>query len=82
MINPGDIYESCGYHPVLCTQTDDDGVWGVSLIDGSFGHGCDINHCGVRELTIAEAMAHKNNWVDEKESHPYWRELFKRDGIL
>ena len=34
-IKPGDIYEDCTYHPVLCTWRDGDEVAGISLIDGS-----------------------------------------------
>ena len=32
-IRVGDLYEDCGYHPVLCTHVDDDGTaTGISLI--------------------------------------------------
>lgn len=35
-LRPGDIYESCGFHPVLCLGVDykQDDIWGISLIDG------------------------------------------------
>jgi hypothetical protein len=38
-IRVGDVYEDCSFHPVLCTEIDDDGgvvLSGISLIDGSF----------------------------------------------
>ncbi|MFF0066772.1 hypothetical protein ACFYRC_35720 [Streptomyces sp. NPDC005279] len=35
-IRVGDVYEDCSFHPVLCTEIDDDGgvvLSGISLID-------------------------------------------------
>src|SRR2546421_12377138 len=56
-IKPGDIYESCSYHPVLCLGVDykSDEIWGVSLIDGTHPHNCSLVHCGVRKLTPRQA---------------------------
>ena len=56
-IKPGDIYESCSYHPVLCFGIDyrRDEVWGVSLVDGSYPHSCSLLHCGVRKLSPKQA---------------------------
>lgn len=56
-ISVGDIYEDCAYHPVRCTEVEDDDVTGVSLIDGSSPRSCSIKHCGVRKLTRADADA-------------------------
>jgi hypothetical protein len=52
-LKPGDIYESCSYHPVLCLGVNykSDEVWGISLIDGSYPRSCSLVHCGVRKLT-------------------------------
>lgn len=55
-IQIGDIYESCSFHPVRCTERDvnefgDVSVSGVSLIDGSHPHSCSLLHCGVVKLT-------------------------------
>ena len=80
-IHVGDIYESCSFHPVLCTNKDDDGIWGISLIDGSLGHGCDLNNCGVRKLTVSEAMAHKANWDRKDAPSDYWINLYDELGI-
>lgn len=52
-IKPGDIYEDCAYHPVLCTWRDGDEVAGISLIDGSRPRMCSLSHCGVVKLDIA-----------------------------
>jgi len=52
-INPGDIYEDCAYHPVLCTWRDGDEVAGISLIDGSRPRSCSLTHCGVVKLDLA-----------------------------
>jgi hypothetical protein len=56
-IKPGDIYEDCAYHPVLCVEVDykNDEIWGISLIDGSQPRSCSVLHCGVRKLTVDEA---------------------------
>jgi hypothetical protein len=54
-IMPGDIYEDCAFHPVLCVKVDDDEVSGVSLVDGSWPRSCSLSHCGVRKLTLQQA---------------------------
>ena len=60
-IKPGDIYEDCFYHPVLCTaiQEDGDEINGISLVDGSYPRACSLEHCGVRKLSIEEALKWK-----------------------
>jgi hypothetical protein len=52
-LKPGDIYESCSCHPVLCLGIDyrQDQIWGISLIDGSTHHRCSLVLCGVKKLT-------------------------------
>lgn len=54
---PGDIYEDCAFHPVLCigVDYDDDTIWGISLVDGSHPHNCSLVHCGIRRLSPDEA---------------------------
>jgi hypothetical protein len=56
-LKPGDIYEDCAFHPVLCLGVNykTDELWGISLIDGSYPRGCSLVHCGVRKLTPKEA---------------------------
>lgn len=53
-IRPGDIYEDCAYHPVLCMTIDvaEDDITGISLTDGSQPRSCWLKHCGVIKLTI------------------------------
>jgi len=48
---PGDIYESCSYHPVLCLGVDykQDEIWGISLVDGTHPMSCSLVHCGIRK---------------------------------
>jgi len=60
-LKPGDIYESCSYHPVLCLGVDykSDEIWGVSLIDGAYPLSCSLVHCGVRKLTPKQAWEAK-----------------------
>ena len=42
---PGDIYEDVIYHPCLCVgvSVEEDELWGISLIDGSYPRNCSIN---------------------------------------
>jgi len=56
-LKPGDIYESCSYHPVLCLGVNYklDNIWGISLIDGTYPRACSLLHCGVRKLTPKQA---------------------------
>jgi len=82
-IKPGDIYESCSYHPVLCLGVDykNDHIWGVSLIDGTYPRSCSLLHCGVRKLTPKQAWHIKMNGPLEAEARAnfkpsarWWRE--------
>ena len=54
---PGDLYEDCSFHPVVCVEVDSgrDEIFGISLIDGSYMRNCSLRFCGVRKLTIAQA---------------------------
>jgi hypothetical protein len=54
---PGDLYEDCAFHPVVCVEVDYDldEISGVSMIDGSHPRSCSLRFCGVRKLTIEEA---------------------------
>jgi hypothetical protein len=56
-LKPGDIYESCSHHPVLCLGVDykNDEIWGISLVDGTYPRSCSLLHCGVRKLTPKQA---------------------------
>lgn len=56
---PGDIYEDCAFHPCLCVKVDGDSISGISLIDGSSPRLCSLAHCGVRKLSLEEAMIWK-----------------------
>jgi hypothetical protein len=49
---PGDIYEDCRRHPMLCIAHDGDEVSGISLLDGSQQR-CLISSCGIVRLEIA-----------------------------
>ena len=62
-LSPGDIYEDCAFHPVVCVEVnyETDDIWGVSLIDGSYPRSCSLRHCGIRKLTIEEAWKIKTS---------------------
>lgn len=56
-LKPGDFYEDCAYHPCLCTGTDMGMVEGISLVDGSHPRQCGVPQCGVRKLSLEEAVS-------------------------
>jgi hypothetical protein len=63
-IRVGDIYEDCSFHPVLCTEIDDDGwvvLSGISLIDGSFPRSCDGQYCWPIRIPVEEVMTIKRD---------------------
>lgn len=63
-IRVGDIYEDCSFHPVLCTEIDDDGavvLSGISLIDGSFPRSCDGQYCSPIRIRVEQVMAIKRD---------------------
>jgi hypothetical protein len=62
-INPGDIYEDCAFHPVLCTHNDGEVVMGISLIDASSPRTCDLKHCGVIKLAIDHVLTARADWA-------------------
>ncbi len=61
-IRPGDIYEDCAFHPVLCTHIDGDEIQGISLIDASSPRACSLSHCGVIKLSITDVIAARADW--------------------
>ncbi|QKW44457.1 hypothetical protein [Streptomyces microflavus] len=63
-IRVGDIYEDCSFHPVFCTEIDDDGgvvLSGISLIDGSYPRSCDAQHCGPIRIPVVDLVAIKQD---------------------
>ncbi|NNH73031.1 hypothetical protein HLB23_24750 [Nocardia uniformis] len=61
-IRPGDIYEDCSFHPVLCTYVDGDELGGISLIDATEPRACSLGHCGVIKLSIDDVIAARADW--------------------
>jgi hypothetical protein len=72
-LRPGDLFEDCRYHPCLCIEggsaDDPDGVYGISLVDGT-PCGCSIWHCGLRRLTVEEAVHWKYHGPKDAEFPP------------
>ncbi len=62
-IRVGDFFEDCSFHPCLCTSVGADGdvdcVESISLVDGSSPRCCSARHCGLRLLTVEEAIRWK-----------------------
>ena len=56
-IFPGDFYEDCRYHPMVCLENDAGSLTGISLIDGSM-QCCDEWACA-KAITLEEAVKHK-----------------------
>ena len=67
-IQPGDLYEDCGYHPCLCVDVIYGEVRGISLVDGSYPRSCDLRLCGVRKLSVEEASRIKQQGPDDAEA--------------
>ncbi len=63
-ILPGDIYEDCDFHPVLCIESsvEDNVVCGISLIDGTMPRSCSFAHCDVQRLSLVEAVRLRKIW--------------------
>jgi len=61
-IKPGDIYEDCAFHPVLCTHIDGDEISGISLIDASAPRACSLSHCAVIKLTVSDVIEARADW--------------------
>jgi ureidoglycolate lyase len=58
-VKPGDIYEDGWFHPVLCLDTEGGVAFGISLIDGTYGHGGDVRMGGLRKLSLDEVREWK-----------------------
>ncbi|MCC6737872.1 MAG: GNAT family N-acetyltransferase [Planctomycetia bacterium] len=83
-LRPGELFEDCRYHPCLCIESgaphDRDAVYGISLVDGS-PCGCSITHCGLRKLTVAEAVRWKNHGPPDADvDKPWWGEAAGKPG--
>lgn len=76
-IFPGDFYEDCRYHPMVCLENDAGSLTGISLIDGSV-QGCDEHACA-RPLTLEEAVKHKllGPFGKKKSNYKNWSEKQK-----
>jgi hypothetical protein len=63
---PDDLYEDVFFHPCLCigVSQDDDEIWGVSLIDGSYPRSCSLAHSAIRKLSTDQAWEIKKNYQD------------------
>jgi hypothetical protein len=66
-IKPGDFYEDCRYHPVLCVMADyspsGDDLQGISLVDGGIGS-CSPRNCGPIKVTPMQAIHRRINWAE------------------
>ncbi|WP_371616722.1 hypothetical protein [Streptomyces sp. NBC_00454] len=63
-IRVGDIYEDCSFHPVLCTDIEDNCglvLSGVSLIDGTHPRSCDARYCEPVLIRAQDVMAIKGD---------------------
>lgn len=76
-LRAGELFEDRRYHPCLCTEantSDDlDGVCGISLVDGT-PCSCSITHCGIRKLTVEEAVRWKYHGPGDHSVEDRWWE--------
>jgi hypothetical protein len=83
---PGDYYEDCAFHPCICigVNIEDDELLGISLVDGTYPRSCSVKHCGVRKLTLSEALHWRffgpadQNMPDDKR---WWYDYPKQDWL-
>jgi hypothetical protein len=70
MLAPGDFYEDCRYHPMVCVEIKEDGdeLVGISLVTGDVGS-CSLHHCAVVKLTAGEAITRRLGWDAFVEEH-------------
>jgi hypothetical protein len=80
---PGELFEDCRHHPCLCIEAnspdDVDGVSGISLVDGT-PCGCSIMHCGLRKLTLEEAVHWKYHGPKDVVVEDHWWERWPQKG--
>ena len=62
----GEYYEACNFHPCLCMTIDEAKVHveGISLVNGVI-YSCNVRHCGLRKLTVKEAIKWKTDGPQE-----------------
>ena len=76
-IKVGDFFESCSFHPCLCISVDETGrhIEGISLVNGIV-HNCNVVHCGIRKLSLREAVEWKLSgpkFIENMEvDQPWW----------
>lgn len=76
-IRPGDIYEDCALHPVLCMTIDvaEDEITGISLIAGSQPRSCSLKQWGVVKLALDDIATIKPILTPMlREGSPSWGE--------
>ena len=66
LIQIGDYYEDCAYHPCLCIHAEGDEIMGISLVDGSFPRICSLRHCGIVPLNYKQAIYSKFKLLKEE----------------
>ncbi len=78
-IRVGDFYEDCAFHPCLCISVGEGTeaqVEGISLVNGGI-RGCNARHCGLRLLTVEEAISWKLNGPADQtldEGDRWWKQ--------
>lgn len=66
-IRPGDLYENCNYHPMLCLKNDYGDLTGISLVTGSVGC-CSMFGCGPFKMSVEEAETARKKILEDAES--------------
>ena len=79
-IRAGDFFEDCAFHPCLCISVGADGspasVDAISLVNGNL-KSCSARHCGLRLLTVKEAIHWKLRGPKDQKLKPkerWWEE--------
>ena len=67
-IRPGDIYEDCRYHPMVCISNIEDNLTGVSMVTGAIGC-CSQSSCGVIKFkNYSEAQKAATKLIEETDA--------------
>lgn len=81
----GEYYENCAYHPCVCIHVEEGAISGISLVDGTYPKCCGVPGCGVRKLTLHEALHWKFYGpidVDIEDEYRWWQDFDRTARML
>lgn len=87
-IHPGEFFEDCGYRPCVCLFSNEEMVWGLSVVDGDYA-ACAYSGCAPKKLTFKQFLEYvmygppktrcdtskwdkKNRWWEKEDWQEWW----------